>query len=147
MYRLLLKPKTLDAGKNKGDNKMILKENNKIVYSGLTRKLINEGRYEAVIIDIKVHKDCQTQWGFRSFLEVTYDISIGITVQSKKEKLMISESKASRYYQFLREFYTANIPEEADIKDFMGKICTLDIVHQRNEQGQVFDNISNRIFK
>ncbi|UZP04719.1 hypothetical protein JW813_06830 [Clostridium botulinum] len=107
---------------------------------------LEEGDYDSVIREVNFLNDCKTNYGFKDFIEVEYGIKIGITEQSKKEKIMISQSENSRCYKFLLEIYKGNIPMQIDINDFIGKKCTLTIKHNADEKGNVYANIVERKF-
>lgn len=105
-----------------------------------------EGDYDSVIKDVNFLNDCKTNYGFKDVFEIEYGIKVGITEQSKKEKIMISQSENSRCYKFLLEIYKGNIPMQIDINDFIGKKCTLTIKHNTDEKGNVYANIVERKF-
>lgn len=105
-----------------------------------------EDDYDSVIKDVNYLNDCKTNYGFKDCFEIEYGIKVGITEQSKKEKIMISQSENSRCYKFLLEIYKGNIPMQIDINDFIGKKCTLTIKHNTDEKGNVYANIVERKF-
>lgn len=108
--------------------------------------ILAEGKYGSVIRGVDFLKDCKTNYGFKDCIEITYTVTVGITEQSKKEKIMISQSENSRCYKFLLEIYKGAIPMKIDINDFIGKKCTITIKHNSDEKGNVYANIVERKF-
>lgn len=107
---------------------------------------IAEGNYEAVIKKVDYLNDRKTEWGFRDFLEITYSISVGITEQLIKEKIMVSQAENSRCYKFLLDLYTGDIPKEVNINEFVARRCIVTIKHNISANGNVYANIVERKF-
>ena len=91
-------------------------------------------------------KECKTDWGYRDFLEITYSISVGVTEQLKKEKIMISQAERAKCYKFLLELYKGNIPKEINIKEWEGRRGVITIKHNVTDDGRVYANIVERKF-
>lgn len=125
---------------------MIFRNNKEVLGTSGAKATLNEGVYEAIIKRIIYLKDCKTDWGFRDFLEVSYNISVGVTEQEKKEKIMVSQAEKSKYFNFLMDVYNGNIPNEINIDELAGKKCTLTIKHNTDEKGNVYANIVERKF-
>lgn len=125
---------------------MIFRNNKEVLGTSGAKATLNEGVYEAIIKRIIYLKDCKTDWGFRDFLEVSYNISVGVTEQEKKEKIMVSQAEKSKCFNFLMDVYNGNIPNEINIDELAGKKCTLTIKHNTDEKGNVYANIVERKF-
>ena len=125
---------------------MIFRNNKEVLGKAGVRATLNEGEYEAIIKRIIYLRDCKTDWGFRDFLEVIYNISVGVTEQEKKEKIMVSQAEKSKCFNFLMDVYNGNIPNEINIDELAGKKCTLTIKHNTDEKGNVYANIVERKF-
>lgn len=125
---------------------MIFRNNKEVLGTSGVKATLNEGEYEAIIKRIIYLKDCKTDWGFRDFLEVSYNISVGVTEQEKKEKIMVSQAEKSKCFNFLMDVYNGNIPNEINIDELAGKKCTLTIKHNTDEKGNVYANIVERKF-
>ncbi|WP_368240773.1 hypothetical protein [Clostridium paraputrificum] len=125
---------------------MIFRNNKEVLGTSGSKATLNEGVYEAIIKRIIYLKDCKTDWGFRDFLEVIYNISVGVTEQEKKEKIMVSQAEKSKCFNFLMDVYNGNIPNEINIDELAGKRCTLTIKHNTDEKGNVYANIVERKF-
>ncbi|HII4478026.1 hypothetical protein EHZ13_01340 [Clostridium perfringens] len=125
---------------------MIFRNNKEVLGTSGVKATLNEGEYEAIIKRIIYLRDCKTDWGFRDFLEVIYNISVGVTEQEKKEKIMVSQAEKSKCFNFLMDVYNGNIPNEINIDELAGKKCTLTIKHNTDEKGNVYANIVERKF-
>ena len=125
---------------------MIFRNNKEVLGTSGVKATLNEGEYEAIIKRIIYLRDCKTDWGFRDFLEVIYNISVGVTEQKKKEKIMVSQAEKSKCFNFLMDVYNGNIPNEINIDELAGKKCTLTIKHNTDEKGNVYANIVERKF-
>ena len=125
---------------------MIFRNNKEVLGTSGVKATLNEGEYEAIIKRIIYLRDCKTDWGFRDFLEVIYNISVGVTEQEKKEKIMVSQAEKSKCFNFLMDVYNGNIPNEINIDELAGKKCTLTIKHNTDEKGNVYANIVVRKF-
>lgn len=125
---------------------MIFRNNKEVLGTSGVKATLNEGEYEAIIKRIIYLRDCKTDWGFRDFLEVIYNISVGVTEQEKKEKIMVSQAEKSKCFNFLMDVYNGNIPNEINIDELAGKKCTLTIKHNTDEKGNVCANIVERKF-
>lgn len=125
---------------------MIFRNNKEVLGTSGAKATLNEGEYEAIIKRIIYLRDCKTDWGFRDFLEVIYNISVGVTEQEKKEKIMVSQAEKSKCFNFLMDVYNGNIPNEINIDELAGKKCTLTIKHNTDEKGNVYANIVERKF-
>ena len=125
---------------------MIFRNNKEVLGTSGAKATLNEGDYEAVIKRITYLRDCKTDWGFRDFLEVIYNISVGVTEQEKKERIMVSQAEKSKCFNFLMEVYSGNIPNEINIDELAGKRCILTIKHNPDEKGNVYANIVERKF-
>ena len=125
---------------------MIFRDNKGILGTTKTMPNLNEGNYESIIQRIIYLRDQKTDWGFRDFLEVIYNISVGVTEQEKKEKIMVSQAEKSKCFNFLMDVYNGNIPNEINIDELAGKKCTLTIKHNTDEKGNVYANIVERKF-
>lgn len=125
---------------------MIFRNNKEVLGTSGAKANLNEGVYEAIIKRIIYLKDCKTDWGFRDFLEIIYNISVGVTEQEKREKIMVSQAEKSKCFNFLMEVYNGNIPNEINIDELAGKKCTLTIKHNTDEKGNVYANIVERKF-
>ncbi len=125
---------------------MIFRNNKEVLGTSGAKATLNEGEYEAIIKRIIYLRDCKTNWGFRDFLEVIYNISVGVTEQEKKEKIMVSQAEKSKCFNFLMDVYNGNIPNEINIDELAGKKCTLTIKHNTDEKGNVYANIVERKF-
>lgn len=125
---------------------MIFRNNKEVLGTSGVKATLNEGEYEAIIKRIIYLRDCKTDWGFRDFLEVIYNISVGVTEQEKKEKIMVSQAEKSKCFNFLMDVYNGNIPNEINIDELAGKKCTLTIKHNTDEKGSVYANIVERKF-
>lgn len=125
---------------------MIFRNNKEVLGTSGAKATLNEGDYEAIIKRIIYLIDCKTDWGFRDFLEVIYNISVGVTEQEKKEKIMVSQAEKSKCFNFLMDVYNGNIPNEINIDELAGKKCTLTIKHNTDEKGNVYANIVERKF-
>ncbi len=126
---------------------MILKKGDKTISTTLTRPDLEEGDYSAEIKNISMLKDIKTNWGFKEFLEIEYDVVVGITTQIKRERIMVSEAKGSRCRNFLESFYKGEIPKEVLLDEFLGKECVITIEHKTDSTGRIFANITERKFK
>lgn len=125
---------------------MIFRNNKEVLGTSGAKATLNEGDYEAIIKRIIYLRDCKTDWGFRDFLEAIYNISVGVTEQEKKEKIMVSQAEKSKCFNFLMDVYNGNIPNEINIDELAGKKCTLTIKHNTDEKGNVYANIVERKF-
>ena len=125
---------------------MIFRNNKEVLGTSGAKATLNEGDYEAIIKRIIYLRDCKTDWGFRDFLEVIYNINVGVTAQEKKEKIMVSQAEKSKCFNFLMDVYNGNIPNEINIDELAGKKCTLTIKHNTDEKGNVYANIVERKF-
>lgn len=125
---------------------MVFKDGEKILSKVSSVPVLAEGNYEALIKDVEFKNECKTEWGYRDFIEVTYTILVGITEQLKKEKIMISQSENSRCYNFLSNLYKEGIPDEIDIKEWIGKRCVVTIKHNITNNGNIYANIVERRF-
>lgn len=125
---------------------MIFRNNKEVLGTSGAKATLIERVYEAIIKRIIYLKDCKTDWGFRDFLEVSYNISVGVTEQEKKEKIMVSQAEKSKCFNFLMDVYNGNIPNEINIDELAGKKCTLTIKHNTDEKGNVYANIVERKF-
>ena len=125
---------------------MIFRNNKEVLGTSGVKATLNEGEYEAIIKRIIYLRDCKTDWGFRDFLEVIYNISVGVTEQEKKEKIMVSQAEKSKCFNFLMDVYNGNIPNEINIDELAGKKCTLTIKHNTDEKGNEYANIVERKF-
>ena len=124
---------------------MIFRNNKEILGTSMVKATLNEGKYKAIIKRIIYLRHCKTDWGFRDFLEVIYNISVGVTDQEKREKIMVSKAENSKCFNFLMDVYNGNIPDEINIDELAGKKCTLTIKHN-NKNGNVYANIVERKF-
>lgn len=125
---------------------MIFRDNKGILGTTKTMPNLNEGNYESIIRRIIYLRDKKTDWGFRDFLEVTYELDDDTTKQTKKENIMISQAENSRCFKFLNDAYKGNIPNEINIEELEGKSCILTIKHNTDEKGNVYANIVERKF-
>ncbi|WP_252231873.1 hypothetical protein [Clostridium sp. ZBS15] len=125
---------------------MIFRNNKEVLGTSGAKATLNEGDYEAVIKRIIYLRDCKTDWGFRDFIEVIYNISVGVTEQEKKERIMVSQAEKSKCFNFLMEVYNGNIPNEINIDELAGKRCILTIKHNPDGKGNVYANIVERKF-
>lgn len=125
---------------------MIFRNNKEVLGTSGAKATLNEGVYEAIIQEIIYLRDCKTDWGFRDYLEVIYNVSVGVTEQVKKERIMVSQSEKSKCFNFLMDVYNGNIPNEINIDELAGKKCTLTIKHNTDEKGNVYANIVERKF-
>lgn len=125
---------------------MIFRNNKEILGMSGTKPTLQEGDYESILEKVVYLKDCKTDWGFRDYLEVIYKITLGVTEQIKKEKIMISQAENSKCFDFLMAIYNGNIPNEINIDELSGKKCILTIKHNIDEKGNVYANIIGRKF-
>lgn len=125
---------------------MIFRNNKEILGTSGAKATLNEGAYEAIIKEINYLRDCKTDWGFRDYLEVIYNVSVGVTEQVKKERIMVSQSEKSKCFTFLMDIYNGNIPNEINIEELAGRKGTLTIKHNTDEKGNVYANIVERKF-
>lgn len=126
---------------------MIITKGEEKLVTLTTIPTLAERNYKSIIGNVDFIKDCKTDYGFKDFIEIDYTINVGITEQSKKEKIMLSQAKNSRCYKFLLEIYKGNIPMEIDINNFIGKRCTLTIKHNTDDKGNIYANIVERCFE
>lgn len=108
---------------------------------------LSEGDYSGEVKQVNYLKDCSTDYGYRDFLEIEYNLTIGITEQVKKEKIMVSSAENSRCYEFLKEVYKGIIPENINLDDLIGRECILTIKHNQSSDGRIYANIVERKFK
>ena len=125
---------------------MIFRNNKEVLGTSGVKATLNEGEYEAIIKRIIYLRDCKTDWGFRDYLEVIYNVSVGVTEQVKKERIMVSQSEKSKCFTFLMDIYNGNIPNEINIEELAGRKGTLTIKHNTDEKGNVYANIVERKF-
>ena len=125
---------------------MIFRNNKEVLGTSGAKATLNEGEYEAIIKRIIYLRDCKTDWGFRDYLEVIYNVSVGVTEQVKKERIMVSQSEKSKCFTFLMDIYNGNIPNEINIEELAGRKGTLTIKHNTDEKGNVYANIVERKF-
>ncbi|MBC5628666.1 hypothetical protein H8S20_07165 [Clostridium sp. NSJ-6] len=125
---------------------MIFRDNKGILGTTKTMPNLNEGNYESIIQRIIYLRDQKTDWGFRDFLEVTYELDDDTTKQTKKENIMISQAKNSKCFNFLNDVYKGDIPDEINIEELIGKKCVLAIKHNADDKGNVYANIVERKF-
>ena len=125
---------------------MIFRDNKGLLGTTKTMPNLNEGNYESIIQRIIYLRDQKTDWGFRDFLEVTYELDDDTTKQTKKENIMISQAKNSKCFKFLNDVYKGDIPDEIDIEELIGKKCILTIKHNADDKGNVYANIVERKF-
>lgn len=125
---------------------MIFRNNKEVLGTSGAKATLNEGDYEAIIKRIIYLRDCKTDWGFRDYIEVIYNVSVGVTEQVKKERIMVSQSEKSKCFNFLMDVYNGNIPNEINIDELASKKCTLTIKHNTDEKGNVYANIVERKF-
>lgn len=125
---------------------MIFRNNKEVLGTSGAKATLNEGNYEAKIKEINYLRDCKTDWGFRDYLEVIYNVSVGVTEQVKKERIMVSQSEKSKCFTFLMDIYNGNIPNEINIEELAGRKGTLTIKHNTDEKGNVYANIVERKF-
>ena len=125
---------------------MIFRNNKEILGTSGVKATLKEDNYGAIIQRIIYLRNCKTNWGFRDFLDVSYNIRVGVTEQIKKEKIMISQAENSRCFKFLNDAYKGNIPNEINIEELEGKSCILTIKHNTDEKGNVYANIVERKF-
>lgn len=125
---------------------MIFRNNKEVLGISGAKATLNEGNYEAIIKEINYLRDCKTDWGFRDYLEVIYNVSVGVTEQVKKERIMVSQSEKSKCFTFLMDIYNGNIPNEINIEELAGRKGTLTIKHNTDEKGNVYANIVERKF-
>ncbi|GAB6168810.1 hypothetical protein JCM1393_12700 [Clostridium carnis] len=125
---------------------MIFRDNKGILGTTKTMPNLNEGNYESIIQRIIYLRDKKTDWGFRDFLEVTYELDDDTTKQTKKENIMISQAKNSKCFKFLNDVYKGDIPDEINIEELIGKKCVLAIKHNADDKGNVYANIVERKF-
>lgn len=125
---------------------MIFRNNKEVLGTSGAKATLNEGDYEAIIKRIIYLRDCKTDWGFRDYLEVIYNVSVGVTEQVKKERIMVSQSEKSKCFTFLMDIYNGNIPNEINIEELAGRKGTLTIKHNTDEKGNVYANIVERKF-
>ena len=74
---------------------MIFRNNKEILGTSGVKATLKEDNYDAIIQRIIYLRNCKTNWGFRDFLDVSYNIRVGVTEQIKKEKIMISQDASS----------------------------------------------------
>ena len=108
---------------------MIFRNKYEILGTTKIKPNLNEGDYESIIQNIIYLTNQKTDWGFRDFLEVIYEIDDDTTKQTKKENIMISQSENSKCFKFLNDVYKSDIPDEIDIEELIGKKCILTIKH------------------
>lgn len=120
---------------------MIFTNGEKVLGTVKTMLILEEGKYESEIKKVDFLKECKTDWGYRDYLEITYSVSVGITEQLKKERIMISQAENSKCYSFLLELYKGHIPEEINIKEWEGRRCVITIKHNATDDGRVYANI------
>lgn len=120
---------------------MIFTNGEKVLGTVKTMLILEEGKYESEIKKVDFLKECKTDWGYRDYLEITYSVSVGVTEQLKKERIMISQAENSKCYSFLLELYKGNIPEEINIKEWEGRRCVITIKHNTTDDGRVYANI------
>lgn len=125
---------------------MIFRNNKEILGTSGVKATLSEGVYESIIQEVIYLRDCKTDWGFRDFLEVNYRMSVGVTEQKKKEKIMVSQAEKSKCFNFLMSVYKGNIPNEINIDELVGRKCILTIKHNTDEKGNVYANIVERKF-
>ncbi|EOU1633696.1 TPA: hypothetical protein I9Z31_000972 [Clostridium perfringens] len=125
---------------------MIFTNGEKVLGTVRTMPILEEGNYESEIKKVDFLKECKTDWGYRDFLEITYSVSVGVTEQVKKEKIMISQAENSRCCKFLLDLYKGNIPKEINIKQWEGRRCVITIKHNVTDDGRVYTNIVERKF-
>lgn len=125
---------------------MIFRNNKEILGTSGTKPLLSEGDFESILEKVVYLKDCKTDWGFRDYIEAIYKISIGVTEQVKKEKIMVSQAENSKCFKFLMDVYNGNIPSEINIDELAGKKCMLTIKHNPDGKGNVYANIVERKF-
>ncbi len=125
---------------------MIFRDKYGILGTTKIKPNLNEGDYESIIQNIIYLRDQKTDWGFRDFLEVIYEIDDDTTKQTKKENMMISQSENSKCFKFLNDVYKGDVPDEIDIEELIGKKCVLTIKHNADDKGNVYANIVERKF-
>lgn len=125
---------------------MIFRDKYGILGTTKIKPNLNEGDYESIIQNIIYLTNQKTDWGFRDFLEVIYEIDDDTTKQTKKENIMISQSENSKCFKFLNDVYKGDIPDEIDIEELIGKKCILTIKHNADDKGNVYANIVERKF-
>ena len=125
---------------------MIFRNNKEVLGISGAKATLNEGNYEAIIKEINYLRDCKTDWGFRDYLEVIYNVSVGVTEQVKKERIMVSQSEKSKCFTFLMDIYNGNIPNEINIEELAGRKGTLTIKHNTDDKGYVYAIIVERKF-
>ncbi|MCI6693696.1 hypothetical protein [Clostridium perfringens] len=125
---------------------MIFTNGEKVLGTVKTMPILEEGNHESEIKKVDYSKECKTDWGYKDYIDITYSVSVGVTEQLKKEKIMISQAENSKCYKLLLELYKGNVPKEINIKEWEGRRCVITIKHNVTEDGRVYANIVERKF-
>lgn len=112
----------------------------------LSQAELEEGQHEAIIEEIEILKNCNTQFGQKDAIEITYSIDRKVYKIEKKERIFMSQSPKSRFMKLIKEMYDYDVPEEIELERFKGERCLITIEHQEDKVGNVYDNIVKREF-
>lgn len=106
---------------------------------------VAEGRYTAITVDAKLEKGIESKYGFNDRVTITFEVFLdadGEKSISLTEKFWVARSDDSRYYQLLSKLLQFDARLGFNIKELIGIVCEVDVVHNEISSG-IYANISD----
>lgn len=112
----------------------------------LKMALLGEGPVDAKVIKIEIVKNVNSKFGQNDAIDASYEATNGTSIVTLKERIFLSKVKNSKCVQFANELYEGNPPRQINLKEHEGRKCILTIQNNKDEVGNVYDNIVARKF-
>lgn len=112
----------------------------------LKEALLEEGLVDAKVINIEIVKNVNSKFGQNDAIDVSYEVTNSTSIVVFKERIFLSKAKNSKCVQFANELYEGKPPKQINLKEHEGRKCILTIQHNKDEVGNIYDNIMVRKF-
>ena len=109
----------------------------------LTREAeIPEGEYPYKIINIEVQHNVLTDYGVKQKISFYFELKIDEEIKNIEKSFYYSKYPTSRFMLFMTIICKAYNTKKLNLEELIGSYGTLSIAHGKDDDGNVFENIT-----
>ncbi len=103
---------------------------------------IKEGKYPYALTDVQLEHDVLTDYGIKQKISFTFGLNIDEETKVVTKKFYYSKHKDSRFMKFMAIICKAYNTKKLNLQELIGTCGTLSITHGMDDDGNVFENIT-----
>ncbi|MEM1485550.1 hypothetical protein V6615_11825 [Oscillospiraceae bacterium PP1C4] len=118
---------------------------NLLDFSLIREAEIPEGQHPYKLINIEVQRDVLTDYGVKQRLSFTFELPIGEETKNLVKSFYYSKHSESRFMKFMAIICKGYNTQKLNLQELIGTSGTLTISHGVDDNGNVFENITEII--